>query len=1055
VQRKPAFAATTTAPKLASQQVMPARPQAPVPAAVWQGYQSIRFGADNAQQGFDLQKFLAKDISGGLEDVWTQATQTAEGKDVTPEDLLLALVKDFQKDLDQYRQSEDKRNYFAPSYLGKVLGMSNNLHFLQEKGREIEFLDGLVTELTTALAQHTVPPESRTPQAGDRLKKYFQVAKDSLNNVLVQAPQKIQTALVTEDFMLQIIAKQDQGTAGVLARKLVDELRIKPELVLEEFMSEADKAVDAKDADAKKPVSLTERVGKPDYLSTPGLGNQLATVRDQLKWNHTRLLMLHVPKSISPEKAVEALAQQEAKTEGAPQYFRINVSKYFEGPEANQGMEKLKQAIRELAREHPKVVLHLQHFEPALRRAHQEFDADLLQIFNQNGKVKLLLTAQEGMGHEAGKVFPTSLPGLVENSLEAPNLQDTVAHIQQHQLPDLQKSHPGVKYTPEALTQAVEMAALTRELLLDTALEFLEVASQRFPNGELTADRLKRAVKGDPHLGFATKVSLSGSYQRLGEAELNQLLEHSPEIVGADQAKDFLKRLARGIQDPEHFSKFGLTPSTRAIILGPSGTAKTDLVMQFAKAHQVPLIYVSGSDLGHLPDEQIHTIIHKAFVSAKSEANRRETRGEKPHVLVVVDNMEAAAKPVPNGPPGRYSNGILQGLADELTKLSHEENAHVLTIGIANSELGFHPIFQDKKLVHDLVKVEHPTLEERITIFQSLARRTEAEAGRQFYAPDLDFNKAARRLSGATGKVLNVVLTKAREQAMMDANNTSGLVQNRHLDEAITTLTIGPENRKLYNLLTPEDRRATAYHEGGHALTFQKMKEYLGQEALELLKVTVMPQGPALGVTFYVPESDYHSQTKTQLFSQLVSVVASHPAELLSLHDMTTGNSSDRQAATKIAATMVTQVAMGKNRLVYPLKELADLNTLPKEIRAEMDELIQQAENVAEVIIRGYAPFMETLVDRLAGADGTGGEETIQADEFKRMLAEFEKANPVVVDRVKRQVHDLMAPIFPERYPQGWFSQLRAKWFGWQPKSVFREVDRLNQLKQQKAKKPE
>ncbi|MBY0402448.1 MAG: AAA family ATPase, partial [Cyanobacteria bacterium] len=932
-----------------------------------------KFGA-STQNAFDLQKFLAKSINGGLEDVWNQATQQANGKDVTPEDLLMSLVQDFKKDLERYKEEPEKLSYFPSSYLGKLLGMTNNLHFIAEKQSQIDYLLKLESTLEADQAPHRVDEASRSHAPGERIKTYFQLSKQLLDTITTQAPEKLQTALVTEDLLLQLIGKKDRGVAGQAVRQLFEEFRVKHDIDIDEFLTGPNQATDAKEADARQPIALQDLVNKPTFYPTPGVQTDLQEALQVLKRNRSRHLFLDLPKSLNANQLVETLSQEAAKeaekmapaaSSGSsniletprevPKVFRVNVLSFLEAPENNRtaislSTEKLGAALKDLVRDHGPVLVHLQNFDMALKKAQIEVTQNFFDTLAQNGKAQFIITPSPAVaitsfnqGGERQMALPSlsidNLPGFSSITVETPKASDIAEHVQKYKVPGLQEKYPQVTFPEATLKKAVEMALLTKELVVDTAFDFLSTAAQRFPQGPLTPEKLSRAVKEDPHLRYSTKVNLSGTYQRLGSTELDSLLENVPDIVGADKAKAFFTRLKQGIEDPNRFEKFGLKPSTRALMVGPAGTAKTALALGFAKENKLPVVYVSGKDVGHLQPAEMESVLQQAFISAKNESKRKEAKGESPFVLVLTDNLEAAARPIPNS-PNQVQNPLVGSYMEELVKLKQEENPYIIALGIANSQMGIHPGFQNPEIMDETVKVEHPNLEEREAIMKSLATLSEAKYKNQFYAPNLDYNKAARRLTGVTGKTLQMVLDKAREKAMMDPTNTSQLVHNKHLDDAITTLTLGAENRKLYNILSPDDRRATAYHEGGHALTFQKMKEYLGQTALELLKVTIMPQGPALGVTFYVPESEFHTQTKTQMFAQLVSVVASLPAEQLSLNDVTTGNSNDRQVATNLAATMVTQVAMGKNKIVFPIEKPEDLSALPKEVRDEITFLI-------------------------------------------------------------------------------------------------------------------
>jgi cell division protease FtsH len=167
-------------------------------------------------------------------------------------------------------------------------------------------------------------------------------------------------------------------------------------------------------------------------------------------------------------------------------------------------------------------------------------------------------------------------------------------------------------------------------------------------------------------------------------------------------------------------------------------------------------------------------------------------------------------------------------------------------------------------------------------------------------AKNVDLPSYAKRTPGFTGADLANVLNEAALLAARDGNK---VISNTDLDEAIDRVMAGPQ--KQSRLMTEEERRITAYHEGGHALVAHALPH-----TDPVHKVTIMPRGRALGYTMVLPDEDRYAVTRNQMLDQLAYTMGGRAAEELIFHDPTTGASNDIEKATNLARAMVTQYGM-------------------------------------------------------------------------------------------------------------------------------------------------
>jgi cell division protease FtsH len=222
-----------------------------------------------------------------------------------------------------------------------------------------------------------------------------------------------------------------------------------------------------------------------------------------------------------------------------------------------------------------------------------------------------------------------------------------------------------------------------------------------------------------------------------------------------------------------------------------------------------------------------------------------------------------------------------------------EENSQVILIAATNRPDVLDPALLRPGRFDRQIAVDRPDLKGREAILQVHSK------GKPL-SDEVKLVNYARRTPGFTGADLANVLNEA---ALLSARENKVVIGNPELDEAIDRVMAGPQRKS--RLMSDDERRVTAYHEGGHALVAHALPH-----TDPVHKVTIMPRGRALGYTMVLPEEDKYSTTRNQLLDQLAYSLGGRAAEELIFHDPSTGASNDIEKATELARAMVTQYGM-------------------------------------------------------------------------------------------------------------------------------------------------
>jgi cell division protease FtsH len=261
--------------------------------------------------------------------------------------------------------------------------------------------------------------------------------------------------------------------------------------------------------------------------------------------------------------------------------------------------------------------------------------------------------------------------------------------------------------------------------------------------------------------------------------------------------------------------------------------------------------------------------------------------------IVFVDEIDAVGRHRGAGMGGGHDERE-QTLNQLLVEMDgFESNGSVILIAATNRPDILDPALLRPGRFDRQIGIDRPDLKGREAILQVHAKGKPLAEGVEL----LGF---ARRTPGFTGADLANVLNEA---ALLTARQNEKLITNDSLDEAIDRVMAGPQRKS--RLMSEEERRVTAYHEGGHALV-----AFALPHTDPVHKITIMPRGHALGYTMVLPDEDKYSTTRNQMLDQLAYTMGGRAAEELVFHDPTTGASNDIEKATALARAMVTMYGM-------------------------------------------------------------------------------------------------------------------------------------------------
>ena len=443
------------------------------------------------------------------------------------------------------------------------------------------------------------------------------------------------------------------------------------------------------------------------------------------------------------------------------------------------------------------------------------------------------------------------------------------------------------------------------------------------------------------------------------------------DVAGCDEAKQELEEIIEFLKDPAKFQKLGGKIPKGALVLGAPGTGKTLLARAIAGEAQVPFFSMSGSDFVEMFVGVGASRVRDLFEQGKRNAP----------CIIFIDEIDAV---------GRHRGAGLGGGHDEreqtLNQLlvemdGFESNEGVILIAATNRPDVLDPALLRPGRFDRQIVVDIPDIKGREGILKVHAKKIKV-------GDDVDLKILARGTPGMSGADLANLVNEA---ALLGARKNRSAVTMADFEEAKDKVMMGTERRSL--VISPEEKRTTAYHEAGHALVAKLIP---GSDPVH--KVTIIPRGLALGLTHYLPIDERHTMSREYLETRLVHMMGGRVAEKLKFDHLTTGAGNDLQQATNLARKMVCDWGMSekigplsfgsKDSEIFLGRDFARKReyseATAEEIDTEVRRIVLEAEKRASGLLTKNMAKLEKLAEALLEKEILDGNEI---DEILKKLA--------------------------------------------------------------------
>ena len=564
---------------------------------------------------------------------------------------------------------------------------------------------------------------------------------------------------------------------------------------------------------------------------------------------------------------------------------------------------------------------------------------------------------------KAGKVDQVNIEGSVARGYEIQGVRkdkttfSTNAPLDEQLVPSLLQNDVRVKVTPEekpSMLGSIFLSLLPILLLIGVWFYFM------------------RQMQGGGG-GKGGAFSFGKSRAKLLDKDTNAIT--FADVAGCDEAKEEVQEIVDYLKAPSRYQSLGGRVPRGVLLAGSPGTGKTLLAKAIAGEAKVPFYSISGSDFVEMFVGVGASRVRDMFEQAKKNSPS----------IIFIDEIDAV---------GRQRGAGLGGGNDEreqtLNQLlvemdGFESNQTVIVIAATNRPDVLDPALQRPGRFDRQVVVPLPDIRGREQILKVHAKKVPLDSSVQL----ADLARGTPGFSGAD--LANLV----NEAALFAGRRNKTKVDQSDFEDAKDKIYMGPERRSM--VMHEDEKRATAYHESGHAVVASLLPN-----TDPVHKVTIVPRGRALGVTWQLPERDRISLYKDQMLNNIAVLFGGRIAEDIFLGRVSTGASNDFERATGIARDMVTRYGMSDKLgvMVYAENEgevflgRSVTNTknisedTQKQVDAEVRRILDEQYALAYKLIDENREKMETMTNALMQW------ETIDADQVKEIMAGKEPSPP-------------------------------------------------------------
>ena len=420
------------------------------------------------------------------------------------------------------------------------------------------------------------------------------------------------------------------------------------------------------------------------------------------------------------------------------------------------------------------------------------------------------------------------------------------------------------------------------------------------------------------------------------------------DVAGLDEEKEELAEVVDFLRQPAQYTQLGARIPKGVLLVGPPGTGKTLLARAVAGEAGCQYLSISGSDFVELYVGVGASRVRDLFDQAKKNAP----------AIIFIDEIDAVGRQRGTGLGGGHDEReqTLNQLLVEMDGFASNEG--VIVLAATNRADILDPALLRPGRFDRQIYVGLPDIKGREEILRVHARNKPL-------AEDVDLHTVAQATVGFTGADLENLLNEA---ALLSAREHRPYIRMDVLHEAMLKVIAGPEKKS--RVVPMDARRLTAYHEAGHAVVIHALKS---QDPVH--QITIIPRGPAGGMTISLPEEDRMYQSRTELQERICTCLGGRVAEELVLGDISTGASNDLQTATSIARSMVMKYGMSdrlgaisydSDQEVFIGRSMTQARAYSEEVAGLIDEEIKKLLDAAYARCREILSHSREALDRTA-----------------------------------------------------------------------------------------
>ena len=473
---------------------------------------------------------------------------------------------------------------------------------------------------------------------------------------------------------------------------------------------------------------------------------------------------------------------------------------------------------------------------------------------------------------------------------------------------------------------------------------------------------------------FILRQAQSGGSQALsfGRSRAKLLSENRPkvtfaDVAGVEEAKEELGEVVEFLKYPKKFQALGARIPKGVLLLGPPGSGKTLLARAIAGEAGVPFFSISGSDFVEMFVGVGASRVRDLFEQAKKSAP----------CIIFIDEIDAVGRQRGAGLGGGHDERE-QTLNQLLVEMDgFDQNTGVILIAATNRPDVLDPALLRPGRFDRQIVVDRADMRGRQAILTVHSKNKPL-------AKEVSLETLARRTPGFSGADLENLLNEA---ALLAARRNKSVIEMNDCDEAIDRVMVGPERKSV--VMSQREKENTAYHESGHAIVGG-----LTPNSDPVHKVTIIPRGMALGITWSLPDDDRHSQTKNEILAIIKRMLAGRIAEEIKFGDVTTGASNDFEKATELARRMVTQYGMSDslgpiqygrgNHQVFLGRDFGEDRNYSEEIAGKIDAEVRRIIDTCYSDAKKILEVNWDKVDRMANS--LLEHETVETEEVLAIL---------------------------------------------------------------------